>query len=82
MNIGELARVAETKAETIRYHESIGLLPHRHGRQEITATIQPRMSVALPSSAEPVTSAFQSNRFERCSNSPTRKSNPAKRWTS
>ena len=27
MNIGELARVAETKAETIRYYERIGLLP-------------------------------------------------------
>ena len=27
MNIGELARAAETKAETIRYYEQIGLLP-------------------------------------------------------
>jgi DNA-binding transcriptional MerR regulator len=27
MNIGELARVADTKAETIRYYERIGLLP-------------------------------------------------------
>jgi Cu(I)-responsive transcriptional regulator len=27
MNIGELARAAETKAETIRYYERIGLLP-------------------------------------------------------
>jgi Cu(I)-responsive transcriptional regulator len=27
MNIGELARAAETKAETIRYYEKIGLLP-------------------------------------------------------
>jgi Cu(I)-responsive transcriptional regulator len=27
MNIGELARTADTKAETIRYYERIGLLP-------------------------------------------------------
>ena len=27
MNIGELARAADTKAETIRYYERIGLLP-------------------------------------------------------
>ena len=27
MNIGELARAAHTKAETIRYYERIGLLP-------------------------------------------------------
>ena len=27
MNIGELARAAVTKAETIRYYERIGLLP-------------------------------------------------------
>jgi Cu(I)-responsive transcriptional regulator len=27
MNIGELARAAKTKAETIRYYERIGLLP-------------------------------------------------------
>lgn len=27
MNIGELARTAETNAETIRYYERIGLLP-------------------------------------------------------
>jgi Cu(I)-responsive transcriptional regulator len=27
MNIGELARAAETKTETIRYYERIGLLP-------------------------------------------------------
>ena len=27
MNIGELARAAETKAETIRYYERIGLMP-------------------------------------------------------
>ena len=27
MNIGELARAADTKAETIRYYEHIGLLP-------------------------------------------------------
>ena len=27
MNIGELARAAETKAESIRYYERIGLLP-------------------------------------------------------
>ena len=27
MNIGELARAAETNAETIRYYERIGLLP-------------------------------------------------------
>ena len=27
MNIGELARLADTKAETIRYYERIGLLP-------------------------------------------------------
>src|ERR1700753_890979 len=27
MNIGDLARAAETKAETIRYYECIGLLP-------------------------------------------------------
>ena len=27
MNIGELARVTNTKAETIRYYERIGLLP-------------------------------------------------------
>lgn len=27
MNIGELARIANTKAETIRYYERIGLLP-------------------------------------------------------
>jgi Cu(I)-responsive transcriptional regulator len=27
MNIGELARAAETRAETIRYYERIGLLP-------------------------------------------------------
>jgi Cu(I)-responsive transcriptional regulator len=27
MNIGELARAANTKAETIRYYERIGLLP-------------------------------------------------------
>ena len=27
MNIGELARAAETKAETIRYYERIRLLP-------------------------------------------------------
>jgi DNA-binding transcriptional MerR regulator len=36
MNIGELARAAETNAETIRYYERIGLLPalpaaHRGG---------------------------------------------------
>ena len=29
MNIGELARVADTKAETIRYYERIGLPPPR-----------------------------------------------------
>jgi Cu(I)-responsive transcriptional regulator len=27
MNIGELARATETKAETIRYYEGIGLMP-------------------------------------------------------
>jgi DNA-binding transcriptional MerR regulator len=27
MNIGKLARVADTKAETIRYYERVGLLP-------------------------------------------------------
>jgi DNA-binding transcriptional MerR regulator len=27
MNIGELARAADTNAETIRYYERIGLLP-------------------------------------------------------
>ena len=27
MNIGELARAADTKAETIRYYERIGILP-------------------------------------------------------
>jgi DNA-binding transcriptional MerR regulator len=27
MNIGELARAAETKVETVRYYERIGLLP-------------------------------------------------------
>jgi Cu(I)-responsive transcriptional regulator len=27
MNIGELARTTDTKAETIRYYESIGLMP-------------------------------------------------------
>jgi Cu(I)-responsive transcriptional regulator len=27
MNIGELARTADTKAETIRYYEQIGLIP-------------------------------------------------------
>jgi Cu(I)-responsive transcriptional regulator len=27
MNIGELARVTDTKAETIRYYERIGLMP-------------------------------------------------------
>jgi len=27
MNIGELARAADTKAETIRYYETIGLMP-------------------------------------------------------
>jgi DNA-binding transcriptional MerR regulator len=28
MNIGQLARAADTNAETIRYYERIGLLPH------------------------------------------------------
>jgi DNA-binding transcriptional MerR regulator len=29
MNIGELARATDTKTETIRYYERIGLLPIR-----------------------------------------------------
>ena len=38
MNIGELARAADTKAETIRYYERIGLLPSLPARREITVT--------------------------------------------
>ena len=78
MNIGELARAADTKAETIRYYERIGLLPPRRARQETTATIQPRMSAASLSPAAPATSASPSSKFGRCSILPTRKSNPAK----
>jgi hypothetical protein len=43
MNIGELARVADTKAETIRYYERIGRCHRRPARPAITATIRTRM---------------------------------------
>ena len=82
MNIGELARAAETKAETIRYYERIGLLPSpaAHGG-ELPRLFSQRMSAASPSRAAPATSAFPSRKSGRCSILPTRKSSPAKLWT-
>jgi DNA-binding transcriptional MerR regulator len=44
MNIGELARVTDTKAETIRYYEQIGLLPEsRRARPATTAIMRRNM---------------------------------------
>jgi hypothetical protein len=43
MDIGELARAAETKAETIRYTSASASCPHLPERRETTAIIQQGM---------------------------------------
>jgi hypothetical protein len=81
MNIGELARAAETKTETIRYYERIGLLPEPPRTPGNYRTTLSRMSAASPSPAAPATSDFPSRKSGRCSIWPTTKSSPAKRLT-
>ena len=81
MNIGQLARVADTNAETIRYYERIGLLPspprtagnyRDYSDAHVSCLAFTRRARALGFSIEQV---------RHCSISPTKKSNPVKPWT-
>jgi DNA-binding transcriptional MerR regulator len=79
MNIGELARATETKAEAIRYYERIGLLPApprtAGNYRDYSAAHVSRLTFARRARD------LGFYRFGRCSILPTRKSSPAKPWT-
>jgi DNA-binding transcriptional MerR regulator len=81
MNIGELARAADTKAETIRYYERIGLLP----APPRTAGNYRDYSAAHVSRLTFIRRArslgFSIEQIGHCSILPTRKSGHAKPWT-
>jgi hypothetical protein len=77
MNIGELACATDTKPETIRYYEQIGLLPEppRTAGNYRDYAAEHVNSLTLP--AGRASSVFRSSRSARCSRSRTRRNNPA-----
>jgi DNA-binding transcriptional MerR regulator len=80
MNIGKLARAADTKVETIRYYERIGLLPpppRTSGNyRDYSAAHVSRLSFTRRALL-----AFPSSKSGRCSTLPTRRNSPARLWT-
>ncbi len=57
MQIGQLAAQFDLNTKTIRYYESVGLLPTPHETKAGTGNTTPTMSTALASSAAPNNSA-------------------------
>jgi len=80
MNIGGLARAADTKAETIRYYERIGLLPApprtAGNYRDYSAAHVSRLTFTRR--ARDLGFSIQQIRVLLL---PTRKSSPAKPWT-
>ena len=76
MNIGELARVADTKAETIRYYERIGLLPPP---PRTAGNYRDYSDAHFLSRGGHAISVFPSSKSGRCSISPTKGNGRARR---
>ena len=81
LSIGSLAKATDTKVETIRYYESIGLLaaPARTKNNYRAYTAQHLARLSFIRRARAL--GFSIDRFRSCSSLPTRRIFLARRWT-